>query len=176
MFEATKRRIAHFLIRRKYLRKNTKPISYTNIIRKAQSLFIIMPKQDTDFYHSMCILKYYQQNKKIITLFLPEYKYNLIPEKEKFKFISYHPKQITRFYLPDKKLTDRLAAKEFDVVMDLNRSEDVFYSAVTNIIKSEIRVSFAKNHSDSYYNLQLANKQSDPETSYSNFLNYLKMF
>jgi hypothetical protein len=176
MFEGLKRKIAHYLVRRKYLRKNIQQLVFTNIISDSHDLFIVMPKEDKDFFHSLDILKYYQIHKKIITLFLPEYKYSLIPEKEKFKFISYHPHQITRFNLPDKNLVGRLTRKEFDIVIDLNRKENVFFSAISNIVQSKIRVSFEKELSGRYYTMQITDKQSDPELSYRSFLSYLKMF
>jgi len=176
MFEGLKRKIAHYLIRRKYLRKNIQQLVFTNIISDSHDLFIVMPKEDKDFFHSLDILKYYQIHKKVITLFLPEYKYSLIPEKEKFKFISYHPHQVTRFNLPDKNLVSRLTGKEFDIVIDLNRKENVFFSAISNIVQSKIRVSFEKELSGRYYTMQITDKQSEPELSYRSFLSYLKMF
>lgn len=176
MFEKLKKKIAHYLVKRKYQRKNTPQMVFTNIITDSHDLFIIMPKDDKDFFHSIDILKYYQIHKKIITLFLPEYKYNLIPDKEKFKFISYHPNQISRFNLPDKNLVSRLAPKVFDVVIDLNRTENVFFSAISNIVQSKIRVSFKKEFSDRYYSMEIIDKQSESELSYRNFLSYLKMF
>ena len=176
MFEGLKKKIAYYLVKRKYQRKNIPQMVFTNIITDSHDLFIIMPKDDKDFFHSLDILKYYQIHKKIITLFLPEYKYNLIPDREKFKFISYHPNQISRFNLPDKNLVGRLAPKEFDVVIDLNRTENVFFSAIANIVQSKVRVSFKKESSDRYYTMQIIDKQSESELSYRSFLSYLKMF
>lgn len=176
MFEKLKRKIAHYIIRRKYLRKNIQQLAFANIISDSHDLFIIMPKDEKDFYHSLDILKYYQIHRKVITLFLPENRYNLIPEKEKYKFISYLPQQISMFNLPDKNLVSRLSAKEFDIVLDLNRGEEVFFSAVSNIVQSKIRVSFEKEFSNKYYTIQISGKQSNPELTYRSFLSYLKMF
>jgi hypothetical protein len=60
--------------------------------------------------------------------------------------------------------------------VDLNRSEDVFFSAIANVVKSKIRVSFEKEYSGQYYNMQIADKNTDPEVAYRSFLNYLRMF
>jgi len=176
MFEGLKRKIGRFVLRRKYLHKNIEQLVYNNVISSARDFFIVMPSVDNDFYHTLEILKYYQKQNKVITLFLPEHKYNLIPDKEKYKFISFLPHQVSRFFLPDKNLVARLNTKEFDVVIDLNRTEDIFFSAISNIVKSKIRISFVKEFSENYYNLQIVDKQGDSETSYSSFLNYLQMF
>ncbi|MEK6552925.1 MAG: hypothetical protein AABZ54_05700 [Bacteroidota bacterium] len=176
MFEGIKRKIGHFVVKRKYLRKNIEQLAYNSVISNAKDFFFIMPGFDKDFYHTLEILKYYQNQKKVITLFLPEHKYNLIPDKEKYKFISFLPHQVSRFHLPEKNLVARLNTKEFDVVIDLNRFEDIFFSAISNIVKSKIRISFVKELSENYYNLQIVDKQGDSEPSYKSFLNYLQMF
>lgn len=176
MFEKLKKKIAHFFIRRRYLRENAQQLAFANIISDAHDFFIVMPKDDKDFYHSMDILKYFQIHRKVITLFLPENKYNLVPEKEKYKFISFVPEQLTKLNLPDKNLASRLSTKEFDVVLDLNRGEDSFFSAVSNIVKSKLRVSFEKEFSEKYYTMQIQGKHDNPEQTYCNFLSYLKMF
>lgn len=176
MFEGLKRKIGRFVLKRKYLHKNIEQLVYNNVISSAKDFFFVMPNLDNDFYHTLEILKYYQKQNKVITLFLPEHKYNLIPDKEKYKFISFLPHQVSRFFLPEKNLVARLNAKEFDVVIDLNRSENIFFSAISNIVKSKIRISFVKEFSENYYNLQIVDKQGDSETAYRSFLNYLQMF
>ena len=176
MFEGLKRKIGRFVVKRKYLHKNIEQLAYNNVISSAKDFFFVMPSLDNDFYHTLEILKYYQKQNKVITLFLPEHKYNLIPDKEKYKFISFLPHQVSRYFLPDKNLFSRLNTKEFDVVIDLNRSENIFFSAISNIVKSKIRISFVKEFSENYYNLQIVDKQGDSETSYKSFLNYLQMF
>ncbi len=176
MFEGLKRKIGRFVVKRKYLHKNIEQLAYNNVISSAKDFFFVMPSLDNDFYHTLEILKYYQKQNKVITLFLPEHKYNLIPDKEKYKFISFLPHQVSRYFLPDKNLVSRLNTKEFDVVIDLNRSENIFFSAISNIVKSKIRISFVKEFSEKYYNLQIVDKQGDSEASYKSFLSYLQMF
>jgi hypothetical protein len=135
-----------------------------------------MPADDRDFYHSLDILKYYQIHRKSITLFLPEHKYGVVPEKEKYKCISYQAALKKQFTLPDKNLIRKLEGKDFDIVIDLNRTEDIFLSAVSNIVRAKLRAGFKKEMSELYYTLQIGGNQGDPEVSYRNFLNYLKMF
>lgn len=176
MFEGIKKKISHFIVKQKYIKKHVHPLPYTNVISNAHSFFVVMPEQDEDFSSSFEVLKYLTANKKSITLFLRDHKYSLIPEKEKFRFITFGQDQVGRLNLPGKKIVENLNGKEFDVAIDLNRREDVLYSAVTNIARSNLKVSFAKEFSESYYNLQITDKQTDSEASYKSFLNYLQMF
>lgn len=176
MIESLKQKYAHFIIRRKFLNKNAGAVSYNKILSDAMDFFIIMPAQDDDFYHCLDIIKYFLIHKKVITLFLPAHKYNLIPEKEKYKFVSFLPTHINRVHLPRKNMVSSLSGKEFDVVVDLNRSVNVFFSAVSNIVKSKARVSFKKEQSEGYYNLIIDSKNQESEPAYRSFLSYLKMF
>ncbi len=176
MFESLKQKYARFIIHRKFLRREITSVSYNKILSDAIDFFIIMPARDDDFYHSMDLLKYYLIHKKVITLFLPVYKYNLIPEKEKYKFVSFLPEHINRVYLPTKNMIASLSTREYDAVIDLNRSPNIFFSAVANIVKSKVRVSFSKDKCEEYYNLIIKDKNQEPEVAYRSFLSNLKMF
>lgn len=176
MFEKLKLKIAHFYIRKNYIKPVAESFSYNNIISNSRDFFVIMPKDDTDFSNGLELIKYLLINNKNVTLFLPEHKYNLIPEKEKFRYISYHEDQKSRLNLPVKTLVQRLKSKEFEVVVDLNRNEDVYFSSISNIVSSRFRIGFNKERSENYYNLQIVNSAGDSELIYRNFVNFLKMF
>ncbi|HOI30587.1 MAG TPA: hypothetical protein PLZ15_12595 [Melioribacteraceae bacterium] len=176
MFEKLKLKMAHYYIRKKYLKPVGESFSYNNIISKSKDFFVLMPNDDKDFYHGLELIKYLRINNKNVTLFLPEHKYNLIPEKEKFRYISYHEDQKSRLNLPAKNLVQRLKSKEYEVVVDLNRNEDVYFSSITNIVSSRFRIGFNKERSENYYNLQIVNSAGDPELIYRNFVNFLRMF
>lgn len=176
MFENLRLKLARIIIRQKYLRKNVDPIMFNNVISRAQDFFIIMPDSDTDFYLSMDLLKYLLIHRKSVTLFLPEHKYSLIPEKDKYKYIPFNQLQKTKLFLPNQVLKDKLKTKTFDVVIDLNRQESVFFSAVVNIVQSKLRIGFDKANSSPYYNFQFAETQNNPEVTFRNLLNFLQMF
>jgi hypothetical protein len=176
MFEEFKRKCAHFYLRKKIIKRQSEAMSFTKIISDSRDVFIIMPSGDLDFSNSLEIVRYMQIHKKNITLFLPEFRYNQIPEKEKYKFISFHPEQITKFFLPNKNLRKRMEGQSFDIVIDLNRYEDTFHSAISNLVSSKIRLGFRKNRSEGYYNLLFDCKQTDPNAAYFNLMNYIRMF
>ncbi|MCK5455784.1 MAG: hypothetical protein KAI45_01580 [Melioribacteraceae bacterium] len=61
------------------------------------------------------------------------------------------------------------------MVIDLNRDVDIFSSALANVPLSDFRIGFVKKDSDSFYNFQIPN-EINPEKSYRNLLNSLRMF
>lgn len=90
MLEEIKKHIAHFIIKNKYLNKNAGPIHFNGFLTNSHNLLIIMPKQDKDFIYALDILRYFQIHKKNITLFLPEHKYNPVPEKKSLNIFRIH--------------------------------------------------------------------------------------
>lgn len=176
MFENVKKKIGRYLLNKRYCKTDCSVINYNNALLKSSDIFVIMPRNDQDFYHSLDLIKFLLNQGKRITLFLPEFKYNLIPEKDKYRFVSYQPQQATRFFLPDKTLESMLKVKEFDAVIDLNRGEDLFYSAAANIVKSKIRIGFSRQFSENCYNLQYRDWNNQLDTNYNGFLGFLKMF
>ncbi|MFA3782511.1 hypothetical protein ABRY23_05535 [Melioribacteraceae bacterium 4301-Me] len=175
MLNKIKTKLAYFLIKKKYLLK-TGPIYFNNIVSTAKDIFIVLPKNDNDFYHSLFILRYYLLHKKRVTIFLAAHRYNLIPEKEKYKYISYLPVEMNKFYLPGKKLIERLKVDKYDVLIDLNRDEDVFLTAVSCIVAAKLKIGFMKKDADFYYNLILTNQELEAEVCYKKMLNSLQMF
>lgn len=171
-----KKKFGHYLLKRRIAKKIPESISFNRIISDSKSVMIIIPVKDEDFFPSLEIVRYFFIHKKEVTLFLPEFRYNQIPEKDKYQFISFLPVQITKCFLPNKKLIQRLQAKQVDIVIDLNRNEDIFFSAVANTVISKVRIGFKKEKSDSYYNLLFECKQTDANAAFFNLLNYLRMF
>ena len=176
MFEELRLKYAHFLIKRKYLRKSDEPIAFKRAISAAKDILVILPSPETDFSASLEVVKYLQIHKKDVTLFISEFRHEAIRTNQEFKLLSYHPTQISWFFLPDKKLITRLTTKRFDAVIDLNRQEDTFFSCIANAVQSGMRVGFRKNRSSEYYNLLYESKQSEPAAAYSKFLEHLSMF
>jgi hypothetical protein len=113
---------------------------------------------------------------KNVALFSQEHKYNLIPEREKYSFLSYRAEEVTRFFLPGGGLTDRLRGREFDVVIDLNRQEDLFHSAIANIVKTKLRIGFSKEMAERYYNFVVVNSTGDAGSTYKRLKEILEMF
>ena len=109
-------------------------------------------------------------------MFLPEYRKNLISLTSDFKMISYNLDEISRLGLPNKQLIEKIKNYKFDVLVDLERDENLFLASVTSLINAKFKVGFKKNSIENLYNFQLTNTKINSEISYRNLLNSLKMF
>jgi hypothetical protein len=62
------------------------------------------------------------------------------------------------------------------VLIDTNRDEIIYYSYIAKSLNVQVKIGFVRSDSDRYFNFQVVNKQNDPELSYKNLLDCLKMF
>ncbi|KAF0152970.1 MAG: hypothetical protein FD143_647 [Ignavibacteria bacterium] len=176
MFVELKRKIAHYIIKKKYFRRYSEAIEFKSVIRDAKKIFVIMPENELDFTDSLEIVKYFHIHKKDVSIFLSEVKHSTLQLSYPLKYVSYLPAQINRLFLPNKMLIARLKDKHYDFVIDLNRQEDTFYSCVANVVNSKIRIGFHKNRSEDYYNLLFESKQRENSSVYKRLLEHLSMF
>lgn len=175
MFESIKKRIAKYLIIKKFT-SGSGEVNFNNFFKESLSFLIIMPSNEHDFNFTFEILKYLETQNKNVTILCQAVRVNTIPQKDKYKIISYEITDISKLYLPMKEYLDKREKKTFDIIMDLNREENLFCSAMSNYYNSKFRVGFQKENSDNYYNFQIQNDEINSEISYRNLLNSLQMF
>ena len=130
MLEKVKRQISKYLVAKNFFKRTRQIINFNAFMSNSIDFLFLMPLDDADFRQCFDLIKYFIIHKKNVTIFLPEHKYNLIPQKEKYKIVTYNIHEITRFSLPSASLIENLKRKSFDVVIDLNRSEDTLYAAI----------------------------------------------
>jgi hypothetical protein len=175
MLEKIKYKIALFLVKRRYL-KNLAPVAFADFNKKALSYLVVVPENDEDFKNSFLVIRYLVSLGKSVTLFISEHKYSVIPEKERYKVLSFSFQQMTKLKIPDPILCEKLAKRNFDVILNLNRQESLFISAVCFIVNSTYRVGFKNGAISNYFNLQIPQNENNSKISYENLLNSLKMF
>ncbi len=176
MINEAKNNIAKYIFNKKFLNKNYSINIGNKFLSASNDFLFLLPGNDNDFKNGFDVVRYFLIHKKNITLFLPEYKINLVPEGRKYSFIGYGIQDVNKIGLPNKNLIDKLREKKFDVVVDLNRNENLFYIAVANIVNAKFRVGFKRKQTETYYNFQVINRKLNSEISYRNLLNSVKMF
>lgn len=176
MFESIKKRLAEYVVKKNLTKVETIHQPFNQILSRSISFFVIMPTNDDDFYHSIDVVRYLEIHKKSVTIFARDYKINLIPDKHKLRFIEHSIQDETRLSLPSKQLREKLSRMEYQVVVDLNRQENLFSSMSANLIRSRLRIGFTKPGADKYYNFHFTFDEPLAEISYKNFLNCLQMF
>jgi len=177
MIGIIKDKIAQSMINWKLKEKPKERQTFTGFLKKSFNFLILLPEDEHDFNNSFNILKYLDDNRKVMWILTNDFRVSLVPIKYRHHVIEITLEDINKFKLPNKKLEEKLSSLFFNAVLDLNRKDNLFYSYISNIANAPIRVGFQKNDSDKFYNLQIMNNIIyTPEVSYKNFLNCLRMF
>lgn len=175
MIEVLKDQAAKLVIKRKFKAPEFTPRDFSSIFDKSFSFLILMPKDERDFHYAINILKFLRENKKTLTIVTQDFRVSLLPPALKPSVIEHGINDINKINLPSKKLLERIEKIRYDIVIDANRKEVLFYNFILRHVNAKIHFGFARNDSDKYFNLQVVNSESGPEISYQNLLNCLKM-
>ncbi len=176
MIQEAKKNLAKIIFEKKYLSDIYNKQLFNSFLEDANKFLFLLPGNDKDFKHAFDVVKYFQIHKKEVSLFLPEYAINLIIDSRKYKFIGYGVNDVNKLGLPSKSLINSLKDLYFDVVVDLNRTENLFFIAVAHLVQAKYRIGFSRKSINAHYNVQLVNKKINSEITYRNLLNSLKMF
>ena len=176
MFEEYKNKIGHYIFKKKILKNYNSNFSFNNFVEKSFDYVLILPLNDLDFNNSFDVAKYFKIHKKNVTLFLPEYRKNLISITNNYNTLTYNLDEITKFGLHNKDLTTKIEKHNFDVLIDLERDENLFLASIASLLNAKFKVGFKKANIENLYNFQLVNTKINSEISYRNLLNSLKMF
>lgn len=174
MIEKIKLLLGRYILHKK-LNEN-KITSFKNFFTDSVDYFIILPEDDESFKNSLTVVQFLLDLHKNITLFVVDFRKNLIPDNTKHKIVSFEAVQKSKLNLPKQELIEQINKYPYDIVIDLNRGNNIFYSAIANFVKSKYRVGFNKEYAELYYNFLVLNDKINSDISYKNLLNSLKMF
>ncbi len=176
MIGNVKEKIAEFIVNKKLKQFASEKQSFKDLLKSSFNFFIIMPENENHFHHAMKVIKFLETLNKNLAVFTHDYRVNLLPQKYHAQAVDFGIADINKLNLPSKRLEEKLKALEYQAVIDLNKEDNLFNSFSANLVRSPVRIGFQKNNSDKFYNLQIVNKEDNPEIFYKNLLNCLQMF
>jgi hypothetical protein len=93
------------------------------------------------------------------------------------KTLTYSGNDINAWFLPRRELLEKMSTRTFDVALDLNVSLSLPGAFLCKASNAPLRVSFAKQDGDQFYNFQVNTKGASGSThSYRSLLKCLDMF
>ena len=176
MIEIIKNSIARIIVKWNLRRQSSVNISFINAFSNAVNVLIMLPADEEDFRQSFVLLSALDYNAKNIHLLTYDFRVSMLPYNLRGKAVEHGIIDVNRLDLPKHKFIEKLKYKNINATLDLNRKENLFYSYTAQLLDVKLRMGFVKKDSDKYYNFQVRNHEKNPEKSYNNFLNCLKMF
>ncbi|HEY7752098.1 MAG TPA: hypothetical protein VH917_07375, partial [Ignavibacteriaceae bacterium] len=132
MIEGLKKQAAK-LMARKVLKPYSFPErNFSSVFERSFSFLILMPQDERDFWYATELLKFLKNNKKTVFIMTFDYRVSLLPATLKANVIEHGINDLNKLQLPSKKLLNRLNSIHFDIVIDMNRTELLFYNYILN--------------------------------------------
>ncbi len=175
MFSNLKKKIAGWIIKRKISKGENGVKHFNDFVSKANSFLFLLPEENELFLSALDVVKYFKIHRKKCTVILHEVNLNR-PELSDYEKISYSEEDAGKFGLPRKEFLNRIEQKEFDVLIDLMFEKETFALALVAFAKAEFKIAFKSPQAELYANLLLPYDLKNPEISYGNLLNSLRMF
>jgi len=171
-----KNRFANYWAEKKFARKQNSVVSFQKFFTDANNVLIILPQLETKLSTEIIeIIRFVAIHKKKLFLIYQNSSLQYLPNDLEFASLIISDTDKTKLGLPKPDLANRIKKYTFDLVIDLNVEVNIFSSALANIPKSNFRIGFIKNKSDSFYNYQIP-CEINHEKSHRNLLNSLRMF
>jgi hypothetical protein len=93
------------------------------------------------------------------------------------KTLTYSVHDINRWFVPNRELLKRMKTTTFDIALDLNVNFSLPSAFLCKASNAPLRVSFAKQDGDQFYNFQVQTKKTSSSAySYRSLLKCLDMF
>ncbi len=176
MIEIIKEKLASYIVKKNIKENIPLQQSFSQSFKNSFNFLILMPENESDFRNAFIVLDFLDNNNKTLTVFTNDFRVALLPVKFRNKTLSFSINEISKLKLPSNELITKLKKLHYDAVLDLNRGENLFYSYVSNIVNSKIRIGMEKKKSNNYYNLIFSDNIFESNIFYTNLLNCLKMF
>jgi len=176
MIGILKEQAAKYFLKKRLSYKEFDQRNFASVFKRSFSFLVLMPRDERDFRLTIPVMEFLREEKKSIVTMTYDYRISLLPTFLKPNAIEHGINDVTKLNLPSKKILGKLDNMRFDVVIDMNREEVLFYSFISKFVNAPVKIGFARSDADDYFNLQVINDQGNPEISYQNLLNCLKMF
>ncbi|MCF6268083.1 MAG: hypothetical protein L3J41_00030 [Melioribacteraceae bacterium] len=176
MIKKIKLKLAEYLAKKKFSRKQSSEKNFQKFFSESKQILIILPKSNNSLVEEAIeIIRFLSIHKKELFIIQSKDQFSYLPNDFKYSSLIISDDDKTKIGLPNKELISKIKKHTFDLVIDLNRENDIFSSAIANIPLSDFRIGFVKVGADYFYNFQIPN-EINPEKSYRNLLNSLRMF
>jgi len=176
MIATLKEQAARFIVKKKIPQNDFHQKDFSSIFTRTYSFLILMPLDEKDFRLVFPVLEYLREQRKNLIVLTNDFRISLLQPYFKTNSIEHGIKDITKLNLPSKNFLNKLSKMRFDVIIDMNRKEVLYYSFIAKSLNAQVKIGFVRSDSDKYFNFQVVNNQNDPEISFQNLLNCLKMF
>jgi len=154
-------------------------INFTNALSKAHKALVIFPESSLDSELASTFFRYvirkFSSDK--VTVLIRDNQLFAMSSAPPLKTLIYSWQDINTWFVPRRKLLQKMKAKSFDVAFDLNIGLSLPGAFLCKASNAPLRISFAKQNGDQFYNFQIKTLETTSKTHYyGSLLKCLEMF
>lgn len=156
-------------------RRSKKIINFNETIKSSQTALFLMPKMSMEFYLARSVVESLLRYFRRVVLVVTENMRELATYRSEVIVVSKNDENWLR--LPSRDIVTCLCDQKFDVVFDLNFSNDIFMSYLCRRAEAKVSIGFVKEDSDHFYDMQVKVPQGgDVKRAYEVLSRTFKMF
>lgn len=177
MLEGFRLRVGLIYSRMHFRHNRDKVMNFTGALTRSRRALVIFPESTLDGESASTFIRY------LLRKFSSEGMMVIIRDDQLFamasatplKTITYSVNDINNWFVPRRELLQRMESNNFDVALDLNLNLSLTSAFLCKASNAPLRISFAKENGDQFYNFQVKTKGNN-KYSYRSFLKCLDMF
>ncbi|MGD0589353.1 MAG: hypothetical protein ABSA44_00970 [Bacteroidota bacterium] len=179
MLEGFRRRVGLSYSRLHFRNNRDRMMNFTDALTRSRRALVIFPESSLDGESVLTLFRYLLRrfsSEGIMVLIRDDQLFS-IASTPPLKTLTYSANDINTWFVPRRKLLQRITTNTFDVALDLNIGLSLPSAFLCKASNAPLRVSFAKHGGDQFYNFQFQSKGAVGNThSYRSFLKCLDMF
>jgi hypothetical protein len=154
-------------------------MNFTDALTRARRALVIIPESYTDNESISTLLHYLQRRytSEGVMVLIRDDQVSKIRIAPQLPTLTYSANDINTWFVPRRELIEKMKTSAFDVVLDLNVNLSLPSAFLCKASNAPLRVSFAKQEGDQFYNFQIQTKGATNKTNtYRSLLKCLDMF
>ncbi|MEX0602271.1 MAG: hypothetical protein WD295_02950 [Bacteroidota bacterium] len=179
MFNRTRISLGLLYARVHFRRNRDNPFHFTESVSRSRRTLVVLPTAPRDIAAVQWAVRYLAErfSSGSMVVVARNDLLSWLKTDKRYEVLTYRDEDIGMLYIPRRELLRKLKKSTFDVALDLNLGFDLPGAFLCRESLAPLRVSFAKDHGDDFYNLQVRTRAiSSVTNAYRSFLKCLDMF
>lgn len=179
MLEGFRRTVGLSYSRLHFRRNRDRILNFTDALTRARKALIIFPESTPDSESTSTLFRYLLRkfSSEDLMVLLRNNQLHAMASIPRVKTLVYSSDDISTWFVPRRDLVKKMEINSFDLALDLNVEFSLPGAFLCKASNAPLRVSFAKQNGDQFYNLQVQTKRAAISSqSYRSLLKCLDMF
>ena len=179
MLEGFRLRVGLSYSRLHFRHNRDRIIDFTDALTRSRKTLVIFPESSLDSESASMLLRHLQNkfSSEGMMLLIRDDQLFTMTNVQHLKTLTYSAQDINAWFVPRRELLRKMKRNAYDVALDLNVNLSLPSAFLCKASNAPLRVSFAKQKGDQFYNFQVQTKRKIANTqTYRSLLKCLDMF